>query len=773
MTEADNERLVERASPPRAASGVFLATALLAFVVFLALPDGGLGQALVFASLNASASIALWWRVLRRDLTGWPWSVLAGANVFYLAATFAWYPYIIWSGRTFGYPSVPDFMYWAAYLGWGLFLVGLSTRRQGTDRGSSWEAIAASVGLSVVVWRVLLEPALEATAVPDGARVASVVYPILLLMLAALGVRVAILREHIRRVDFLLVGWLTLELVADVWYSLAATSGTFSFGSPWFGLWLVAYGFFGALALHPDAASLTEPDPHRHSTSPKRRLLVLGAITAAALAAVASHAEEGHRLETVTMATAVAATLGIVLYRLASTSRDLAVEQSLREELERTHKEIEYAAAHDYLTGVANRAEFDKALHRAFSRRQAQGRSPCVLVIDLDSFKSVNDTFGHQAGDEVLRVTASRLRDAVRPQDTVARLGGDEFAVVVDDADARTAIAVGERVIAALREPLVLGSMVVASRVSVGAHVSDERETPNDALLCADTAMYAAKTAGGGFELFDAARHRHFIERYQTELELGTAVFQDQLVLHYQPVLDLTTRRIVKSEALLRWEHPTRGLLYPGAFIEIAETSGAIVEVGRWVLRRAFRDACMWQTLAGCGGVGVAVNLSRRQLQNPAVVDDIAEALHYAELDPRLATIEVTETALMVDTCEMVARLEKIKSLGVEIAMDDFGTGYSSLSHLRELPIDLLKIDKAFVDGIASGEEEWSLAVAIVRLATSLGKRTLAEGIEEASQLAHLRTLGCEFGQGWLFAKALPLEDFTALLLPEHAPGAV
>jgi len=236
-------------------------------------------------------------------------------------------------------------------------------------------------------------------------------------------------------------------------------------------------------------------------------------------------------------------------------------------------------------------------------------------------------------------------------------------------------------------------------------------------------------------------------------------------VLHYQPILDLASRSIVGVEALLRWDHPERGLLRPVEFMSVAEESGAIVEVGRWVLRQACADARGWQQrVPGAAHVGVAVNMSRRQLCSASIVDEVSDVLAVTGLAPRSLTLEVTETALAADDGEMVALLDKFTALGVQVAMDDFGTGYSSLAQLRTMPVDVLKIDKAFVDGIAREEEEWALAAAIVRLATSLDKRTLAEGVERASQLAHLRSLGCELGQGYLFARPMPLADLEVLL---------
>jgi EAL domain-containing protein (putative c-di-GMP-specific phosphodiesterase class I) len=289
----------------------------------------------------------------------------------------------------------------------------------------------------------------------------------------------------------------------------------------------------------------------------------------------------------------------------------------------------------------------------------------------------------------------------------------------------------------------------------------------------ADAALYGVKAAAGGFALYDPIRHRQFLDRHQLEVELRAASARGEFVLHYQPVVELASRRTVGVEALIRWNHPTRGLLNPPGFIPLAEETGTIVAIGRWVIRQACADARSWQDrIPGAEHVWVAVNVSRRQLHSPAVVDVVSDALTASGLPPASLTVEITETVLMADTGDLVRVLDKLKALGVGLAMDDFGTGYSSLAQMRALPIDVLKIDKVFIDGIARKEEEWALATAIIRLAASFNQRTLAEGVEHASQLAHLRALGCELAQGYLFARPMPLADLEHFLAAGQPPGA-
>lgn len=426
--------------------------------------------------------------------------------------------------------------------------------------------------------------------------------------------------------------------------------------------------------------------------------------------------------------------------------------------------ELRRQALQDTLTGLANRAAFDATLPRMLQGRRTDGRGPALFLLDIDRFKRVNDQYGHHIGDHLLRLTAQRLTALVRSNDLVVRLGGDEFAVLVDDSDVRGDLVLAERMTSALAEPAELGGVHLTPAVSVGVYVPDGTADAEQSLSYADAAMYHAKTTGCGYQLFDQEKHRGFIERYQLELELRAATQLGQFELHYQPIVDLATRQIVAAEALLRWNHPTRGFLHPDAFIKVAEESGAIVHLGNWVLNQACADG--QRLLAGIPAdqpFNIAVNISRRQLTSQTLGDDVSKALLVHNLSPQRLTLEVTETALMHDEDVMMGRLHNLKMLGVELAMDDFGTGYSSLAQLRTMPVDVLKIDKVFVGSSASGDKEWAFAAAIILLAQSLGKRTLAEGIEHHWQFAQLRSLGCELGQGYLFGRPMPLCEFISL----------
>ena len=411
-----------------------------------------------------------------------------------------------------------------------------------------------------------------------------------------------------------------------------------------------------------------------------------------------------------------------------------------------------HQALHDSLTGLPNRALFLDRLTHALRRRGDAGRVG-VLFCDLDRFKTVNDSLGHAAGDELLVEVAQRLGGCLRGADTAARLGGDEFAILIEDIrNPREATAVADRVIEALRAPFELHGREVLVTASLGVVCGSG--AGEELLRNADVAMYRAKAAGKGrWALFEPSMRAEVLERIELEADLQKAVERDELEVHYQPLVRLEDGSLEAFEALVRWRHPTRGLVMPLHFIPMAEETGLIVEIGAHVLEVACRQAAEW-------GVSVSVNLSGRQLERPELVDTVAGVLARTGLPAERLWLEITETVLMHDTEATIERLEALRALGLLLAVDDFGTGYSSLRYLRRFPIDLLKMAKPFVDGLASREGA-ALARTIIELGASLGLRTVAEGIEGAPELAQLQRLGCELGQGYLFARPLTSSQAT------------
>jgi len=440
--------------------------------------------------------------------------------------------------------------------------------------------------------------------------------------------------------------------------------------------------------------------------------------------------------------------------------QDISTRKSLEAQL--THQ-----AFHDPLTNLANRALFRQRVEQALQRAVDRSRV-VVMFLDLDNFKAVNDSHGHAAGDDLLVIAASRLLNATRGSDTVARLGGDEFAILLENVrdDEETRI-VAERITRAMRSPIPIGSDAVVVGVSVGiARAHGDEDGANEILRNADVAMYTAKASGKDrFEFFEPAMHVAVVDRLELESELRRAVSERAFVLHYQPLVQLESERIIGVEALVRWRHPRRGLLLPADFIALGEETGLILPIGRWVLNEACRQAqSWWRTLPDDAAMTIAVNVSARQLNDPTFVSDVAEALAVSGLPPARLVLEITETVLLHRTDMMRYRLGELKALGVRLAIDDFGTGYSSLSYLRQFPIDILKIDKAFVDELGSDTAGTALTRTIVGLGGTLGLSTIAEGIEHARQRTALHEFGCDLGQGNLFAEPLAADEVGELM---------
>ncbi len=441
-------------------------------------------------------------------------------------------------------------------------------------------------------------------------------------------------------------------------------------------------------------------------------------------------------------------------------------------ERKRLAEQLRHQAFHDPLTDLANRALFHDRLEHAMARHNRTGGQLAVLLLDLDAFKTVNDALGHAVGDQLLSIVADRLRTAMRPSDTVARLGGDEFVVLIEDAAGPAeAVTVTHRVLGALAAPIALANRDIQVRASVGIAVAGPDAQPGDLVRDADVAMYQAKADGGsGYRIFDPSMRAAVVDRAELEADLRHAVDRGELRLRYQPIVDLRTGRVTGLEALVRWQHPTRGLLAPGSFVPLAEETGHLVGIGAWVLRHACLQAREWQaSIAGYQHLGISVNLSAIQLSQPHLAAEVAQVLAETGLQPRHLTLELTESLLIAETDTTAITLAELAGLGVRLSIDDFGTGYSSLSYLRRLPVHALKIDKAFVDEVASSGDAAALARAIIDLAATFGLDTVAEGIEHADQLERLRDLGCQFGQGFHLARPLDKDELVALLRARHS----
>ncbi len=434
----------------------------------------------------------------------------------------------------------------------------------------------------------------------------------------------------------------------------------------------------------------------------------------------------------------------------------------------RMEAELERLALYDSLTGLPNRALFTDRLTHAIGRR-GRDAATAVYFLDVDRFKRINDSLGHGAGDEVLREVAARIQRTMRPGDTVARFGGDEFTVLCESVGGvLEAVGVADRLQRELAEPVYAGGAELRLSASIGIAIAEPGDEMNGSRLVedADAAMYRAKERGGArTELFDMAMRERAVEELSIEQELQRGLERGELRLFYQPIVNLDNGEMVGAEALIRWQHPERGLLSPDKFLPVAEESGLIVQVGSWAVGEACRRLRDWDRLNGHGSsFGLAVNLSARELTHPDVVTTVLNAVRRSALDPHRLTIEVTESTAMADRETGFRALRELSAAGVRIAIDDFGTGYSSLDHLREMPADILKIDRSFVAGMAANSPDSALVAAAIAMGRALDMQVVAEGIETAEQVTDLRELACPLGQGYLFARPLPPEELDGLL---------
>jgi diguanylate cyclase (GGDEF)-like protein/PAS domain S-box-containing protein len=433
-----------------------------------------------------------------------------------------------------------------------------------------------------------------------------------------------------------------------------------------------------------------------------------------------------------------------------------------------TEEEVRHAALHDALTGLPNRTLGLDRLEGALARRRRDGRDVAVLLLDLDLFKLVNDSYGHGIGDDLLVTLAPRLQDAVRPSDTVARLGGDEFLVVCEQLDgAHDAIQVAERVAHAVSLPIVLRSGEHFITASIGIAMADSADRDTETLIRdADAAMYRAKERGRGrFELFDDVLRERVLTRLRTETELRRALERDELRVVYQPVVDLSDGSVVAVEALVRWQHPERGLLDPMEFVPVAEESGLIEPLGRWVLEAACREgAALQKRFPRPDPLLLCVNTSAHQIADAAFPAEVAEIARRSGLVPGSLALEITETVLMEEAHAPVTVLAQMRDYGLRLMLDDFGTGYSSLGYLKRFPLDVVKVDRSFIAGLGRDEEDSAIVAAVISMAHTLGLSVIAEGVERAEQIEQLRRLRCDRVQGRLLARPLPAAELEALM---------
>jgi diguanylate cyclase (GGDEF)-like protein len=447
---------------------------------------------------------------------------------------------------------------------------------------------------------------------------------------------------------------------------------------------------------------------------------------------------------------------------------ELAVSfNAMADSIAANQRSLRRAANTDSLSGLANRAAFDVRLDAALAQPDRRGGSTAVLFVDLDNFKDVNDDLGHAAGDEVLRAVADRLNDAVRPGDIVARLGGDEFALLLDNiSDPNAAFGLAQRVVRSIAQPIKVGDAWTEVGASIGVAVRRDDSTLDSLMREADVAMYIAKANGKNrAQRYDATGDQIAVARQGLRADVQGAAERGELVVEYQPVVDVEHGTVMGLEALVRWQHPTRGLLPPSAFIDLAEETGAIIAIGDWVLATATRQVRQWQCRYGLPGLFISVNASVRQLDAPDFASHVLSILRETRLDASSLVLEITESLLADPNLGGAAALSALRALGVRVALDDFGTGHSSVNYLRQLPLDILKIDRSFVSATDATQTGDVLLEAIVNMAHHMGLDVIAEGIEDLGQLDRLRTMSCELGQGFLLSRPLSADAIETLLV--------
>ncbi|MFW2381887.1 MAG: GNAT family N-acetyltransferase [Acidimicrobiales bacterium] len=688
-----------------------------------------------------------------------PYMWFAAGLASFLTADVLYYVDELFGGV--GYPTPADLFYLGMYplmiVGLNKMVIEIAGRKNNASLIDAGIVATAFFGLFWVLW---VDDQFTAGFEWNTGNIVTLAYPVMDIALLAVAARLVV-TLHLKHPPFAIIaGAIGSLAIADTAYNIYLNNGTFKTGLWLDFFWLLFYTLFAVAAVHPAARK----PPYLTNAEGKltaRQLVIMFFATVSVPMADLLFGNESDKYVT-TFAS-------VILFMLI-----LVRVFTLMKELEIGQEKLKYDAGHDALTGLVNRVKFSERTAAALRKTDADENHVAVLFIDLDDFKNVNDSLGHAAGDAMLAEAAARLTECVNEDDTVARFGGDEFAILIEKAkDRRDAVLVANRTLEAFNSPIDLGVKTFNVSASIGIAMDyDSKKDVESLMRNADVAMYLSKARGKGrFEFFEPVMHQEAIERLDLKADLAKALDNNELVLHYQPIFDLNTGKVKMVEALIRWRHPTKGLISPDRFIPLAEESGLIVPIGDWVIQEACRQTALWRKIRGCEDLSITVNLSIRQLQDTRLVNTITHALTESGLASQHLVVEITESMLAHDAEGASRLLEQLKTIGVKIAIDDFGTGYSSLSYLKTFPVDSIKIDRSFINELARNSTSTALIETVVNLSRALGAYTVAEGIEHQEQAATLRRLGCDRAQGFYYCRPLAAPALTALFRDHTGDG--
>ncbi len=749
------------------------AGALLALAYALArqLGIGELGSGLLFDLIGGSSIAALILGAQAHSGRRLPWRMLALGQALFVASDVLANNYQRLFGVALPFPSIADPFHLAFYpfLVAGMLLL-IRERGESRERSGLIDPLIITLALATLLWVYLIAPYYDQRTLSALGRLTSVAYPAMDILVLGVLARVAAGSRRREPAFVLLLAGTVVLLLGDTLHGSRLLGGGLGTGGLVYASWAVYYVLLGAAALHPSMRELSTPGPHADGRLTRTRLALLtcASLTVPLLILVRAALHEPVYVYPLIGASSVM--FALVLVRMAGIVRrneELAVQ--MVELTERSAQaELEHQAFHDDLTGLPNRALLRNRLAHALAARVRERLPVAVLFLGVDDFKHVNDALGHGAGDRVLQEIAVRLQECMRPVDTAARLGGDEFAILLSDSDSELhAVEVAQRVMSALERAIVLEEREVRIAASVGIAFSDEEmfsaSDAEELMRNADAALNRAKESGKGhYQIFQPEMHARALERLELKADLKRALEHGEFQLRYQPIMDLARGDMAGMEALVRWEHPRRGTIAPLEFVPLLEDTGMIVPVGRHILR----EACAWaaRMQGACPrtpALSIAVNVSACQLQRPEFIDEVREAIADSGIAAASLTLELTESVMMKDMELSLLRLHALRELGVKLAIDDFGTGYSSLNYVRQLPVDILKIDRSFLSD--PNPQVAELTSAIVQLARIFNLKAVAEGIEDGGQLERLRDVNCEFGQGFHFAKPLSGEEILEM----------